>query len=495
MKASPPSLGAVRAIFGLIFSARWIQSWHQQHRGQVAALPGPGRRARGRARVQGPPAPRRARRGFYQRIFCLQVTLWYLLFQRLNFDGTLAAVVRDLFEGGSDRLRRSGRRLSARVRSRSTSAYNQARQRIPEEFLQAALVQLRARLLKLVGRAPHPKGRPRAERRSWQLLDGSTLAMLWTPGLGQSYAPASNGRGRSDWCLMRVVVGFCLVSGAVLSAAQGAILCSEQALAWRLMAEALPFTIWIGDRNFGVWSVVAQALGRQQDVLVRLTRARATKLARGRCWHSGESRLVRWWPSCHDQAAPGTVRRPLDGHLIYARVQRASKGIDLWLFTTLDPADFSVAWLVRQYGLRWRVELHFRAVKTQMHMNRLEVASPAMARKEFTAGLLAYSLVRAVMYGAGNRLESGVELLSFNQARRVLVDWLKDWGRGQGQGKGSLTTWIGTLMAEVQYHRLPRRKKRRPSEPRRVRQRASKFPALRGSRAAARTASLHAKSA
>jgi hypothetical protein len=175
-------------------------------------------------------------------------------------------------------------------------------------------------------------------------------------------------------------------------------------------------------------------------------------------------------------------------------VQRASKGIDRWLFTTLDPADFSVEWLVRQYGLRWRVELHFRAVKTQMHMNRLEVASPAMARKEFYAGLLAYSLVRAVMYGAGNRLESGVELLSFNQARRVLVDWLKDWGRGQGQGNGSLTTWTRTLIAEVQYHRLPRRKKPRPSEPRRVRQRASKFPALRGSRAVARRGYRHAKS-
>ena len=130
----------------------------------------------------------------------------------------------------------------------------------------------------------------------------------------------------------------------------------------------------------------------------------------------------------------------------------------------------------------------------ELERSRIVGRSPAMARKEFTAGLLAYSLVRAVMYGAGNRLESGVELLSFNQARRVLVDWLKDWGRGQGQGQGSLTTWIGTLMAEVQYHRLPRRKKRRPSEPRRVRQRASKFPALRGSRAAARTAYRLAKS-
>jgi hypothetical protein len=278
MKAAPPSLGAVRAIFRLIFSARWIQSWRQQHRAQVRALPGTARRARRRARAKGQQAPERARRGFYQRIFCLQVTLWYLLFQRLNFDGTLAAVVRDLFDGGSDRLRRQGRRLSARVRSRSTSAYNQARQRIPEDFLQATLAQLRAHLLKLVGRAPHPKRRPRADRRSWQLLDGSTLAMLWTPGLGKSYAPASNGRGRSDWCMMRVVVGFCLVSGAVLSAAQGAIRCSEQALAWQLMAEAAPFTIWIGDRNFGVWSVVAQALGCQQDVLVRLTQARATKL-------------------------------------------------------------------------------------------------------------------------------------------------------------------------------------------------------------------------
>ena len=476
------SVALVQKMFALLFSHHWIGRWQKKWQ-QQKRLAHPQEKKKKKTNN----CPKRPASRFYERVFSLRVTLWYLLFQRLNFDATMAAVVLNLRAGGADRLGRPGRKLSRQVRSTKTSAYNQARQRLPLELLQAALGHLGQALLKLARLSPPSKGRAGPGERPRQLLDGSTLALLRTPWLAKVYRPARHQSGASDWCLMRIVVGFCARTGAVLSAVEGAMEQSEQALAWKLIEASARFMIWIGDRNFGVWSVVAQARRYHQDVLVRLTQARAAKLARGRPLQSGEDRAVQWPPSRSDQAAPGTERKAVCGRLIYVRLKKNGKWIDLWLFTTLDATDYPVALLVQWYGQRWQAELHFRSVKTQMKMAELDVCTPEMARKEFYAGLLAYSLVRAVMWGAGERLEQGVQVLSFSQARRVLLERLQAWGRGLGQGQG----WSRELLTEVAQQTLPKRRKNRPSELRRVRHRRQKFPPLKGSRAAARAQYLH----
>ena len=464
-------------LFGPAWVTRWQRQWTQAQAAAAAAAP----------------SPRRPNRPcFYQRIFCLRVTLWYLLFQRLQADHSLAAVVVNVRSGGADRLRPKRAPLSRKVRSTKTSGYNQARQRLPLAFLQAALAHFQQGLLKLVGLAPAPTQPPPPGQRTRQLLDGSTLAVLLTPALAKDYPPAANQHGTSDWCLLRILVGFCARSGAVLSAIEGPRQQSEQALAWQLMAAAAFFVIWIGDRNFGVWSVVAKAVHHRQDVLVRMTKARAAKL----CGHlplaSGQERLVQWAPSRHDKIPPGTPAEPVSGRLLYLRVQRGGKWMDLWLFTTLPAADYPLELLAQWYGLRWQAEVHFRTIKTHMDLAELNVVSPEMARKEFYAALLAYSLVRAVLWQAGERLETGQSKLSFAQARRVLVEALGQWGRSQIGLRG----WSQKLVEEVAQHTLPKRRKPRPSEIRCVRHRRLRFPPLKGSRADARARAhaLEAKS-
>ena len=492
MSQSQARRSLVLEVFALLFSNRWIGQWQKKWRAPTRRTrSGPGRPGGAAQRQASPEQQKPAGGRFYERIFSLRVTLWYLIFQRLNFDQTQAAVVVNLREGGANRLgRRRASPLSRRVRSTQTSAYNQARQRMPLELLTEALAHLRQGLLKQVGLASAPRKRPGPAERTRQILDGSTLAVLVTPLLAAAYPPARNQSGKSDWSLMRIVVGFCARSGAVLSALEGAMQRSEQALAWTLIEAAAAFTLWIGDRNFGVWSVVAQAVRYRQDALVRLTRARATKLARGQPLQSGEDRLIQWSPSRSDQTPPGTQRSAVSGRLIYVRLQKNGKWIDLWLFTTLDSKDYSVELLVSWYGQRWQAELHFRSVKTQMKLAELDVCTPEMARKEFYAGLLAYSLVRAVMWGAGQRLEGGIKTIAFSQARRVLLERFKLWGRGVS----GLDDWSRQLLEEVALQTLPKRRKERPGEVRRVRHRRLKYPPLRGSRAAARVRDQATKS-
>lgn len=483
MSASWPDALMVFKLFALLFSNQWVSRWKKQWARQQALLasaqPAP-KKGRGQPKQ---PRHRSNPLSFYERIFTLRITLWYLIYQRLSFDVTLAAVVRNARDGGADRLGRRGKaKLSKRINSAHTGSYNDARQRLPLALVQAALSFIGQKIQALVGWNPEGTQKPSPLNRSRQLLDGSTLKVLATPELAQEYPRAQNRKRVSDWCVVRIVVGFCARSGAVLSAIQADTKQGEQRLAWQIMAQAARWVIWIGDRNFGIWSVAAQAVKHDQDVLVRLTGARARKLMGKKKLRSGQERLIQWSPTPHDQAAPGTEELVVKGRLIYVRLHRGHTVIDLWLFTTLEAESCSIELLVKWYGQRWQAEVHFRSVKTHMHLGELHVESPEMARKEFYAALLAYSLVRAVMWGAGENLENGAQTLSFSNARRAVLEWLKDWGRSAKCSSSAQPQWIKTLLNEVRQQRLPKRKRPRPSQPRMVRSRATPWQILKGSR-------------
>lgn len=467
-------------LFSLILSPRWIGQWQKAQKQEKDSR---GNRKGGRCAK--PAIKKKKPQRFYDRIYSLQVTLWCMIFQRLSSDRTLEAVVTELLEGGADHLSRGGRKISRRIGSRSTSAYSQARGRLPVAFLRAALEKLRGHLITLVDGNVKSSGKtPKSRPRSRQILDGSTLCALSTAPLKKDYPPARNGHSISHWCLMRIVVGFCARSGAVLSAVEGSIRQSEQALSWGLFEAAEAFTIWIGDRNFGVWSVISCAKHHRQDVLVRLTSSRARSLARGTALRNGEDRALDWNPSRHDQKAPAVERQGVSGRLIYVRLKRGRTWINLYLFTTLEEAEYPLELLVQWYGQRWQAELHFRYVKTQMKMDQLMVGSPDMARKEFYAGMLAYSLVRAVMWGSRGAVEQDKESHSFSNARRSVVAWLGDWGRDRL--RGSARNRMLLVLRKVAKNLLPKRSKTRPNEIRRQRHRSHKFPSLQGSRAKAR---------
>lgn len=473
--AAPSAIKPILKMFAILLSATWVDAWCKQWKqdGQQV-LP------------TGVPTPSK---GFYDRVFSPRVTLWYMLFQRFHERATLAVVVADARAGRANHLSRKGRgkpKLSSKIRSSHTSAYNQARQRLPLELLKAALAHFEKALGKMAGWKPSQRTEPTPSQRPRQLLDGSTISILATPALSAVFASSSNQHGTGDWCLMRIVAGFCARTGAVLSAIAAPSQISEQALAWSLMVQAQASTLWIGDRNFGIWSIADQAVRHGQQVLVRMSKSRVCKLMGKLPLQKGEDRIVTWKPSRHDQSAPGSLRTACEGRLIYLRLIKGHKWIDLYLFTTLPAKDYPVELLVRWYAQRWQAELNFRALKTTMEMDELDVATPEMAQKEFYAGMIAYSLVRASMWSAGARPEEAVETLSFCQARIALRLWLEDWGLALAQTRNTSTEWVRTLLKEVARHKLPKRRKPRPTEIRRVRHRTQKFPPFRGSRADAR---------
>lgn len=418
------------------------------------------------------------RRRFYLRLWSPLITLWYLLWQRLQLDPTLDAVVKNARGGGADTLCAPHKKLSTRLRSRATTSYSDARQRLPLRWLRQAFTHLTQLL------------RGGVQGLDWQglavtLLDGSTLRVRPHGNLAKRFAPAANQHGPAYWCLIRVVVGFCASSGLAVVTGLGPETASEQALAVPLILRAAAARLWIGDRNFGVWRIARAAFQAHGHVLLRLTEVRARRLL-GRALSDGLDAPVRWAPTRHDQADAGLERLPVDGRLVGVCLHRPGFRTQwLYLFTTLtDAARYPAAELVARYGVRWHVELNLRYLKAQMGLGQLEVKSARLAIQQWYAGLLAYNLIRGVMLWSAAIAAVDPLRLSFAQSRRLVRETMRAWQRA-AESAVRRGLWE-QLLADVAATRPAQRKKPRPAEPRRKRAVPETFPPLRGSRAAAR---------
>lgn len=410
---------------------------------------------------------------FYERLFTPLVTLWYLLFQWLNHDHTLDAVLTDARAGGADRL---NPKLSRKLVSSSTGPYSDARTRLPEEFLAQAL---RLQGSQITKQSPTTLWK----NMGVALLDGSTVRLRPHEDIPKEFPPHSNQHQKKTyWCLMRVTVTFCALTGAALDCALGSTHRSEQALGCEIILRAVGNCLFLGDRNFGVFRMVQTARHVHKHVLLRMTEVRAAKLL-GAALRAGDFEVT-WKPTRHDQLQPGCSQDPVQGRLIIQRLERPGfRPQWLCLFTTLtDPLQYPPAELVQLYGRRWHIELDLRYVKAQMDAGQLEVHSAAMARKEWMACLLAYNLIRAAMLCAAFSQDIPPLTLSFSACRRRLEFWLRDFGRTIAD---VLVSWE-RLLAEMGKCLLPKRREPRPNEPRAKRHVRESFPPLVGSRFQAR---------
>src|SRR5205823_4813024 len=93
-------------------------------------------------------------RSFYRRAFTPLITLWYLVFQRLNYNHHLSYVVQDALAGGADRLSPRGKKLSRQLRSEATSSFSDARQRLPLELCRRVLRHSAAQMAACLPGAP-----------------------------------------------------------------------------------------------------------------------------------------------------------------------------------------------------------------------------------------------------------------------------------------------------------------------------------------------------
>jgi len=176
--------------------------------------------------------------------------------------------------------------------------------------------------------------------------------------------------------------------------------------------------ILLADRGFCSYAELALMKQRGVDSVLRLHQRRKLDFRRGRILGL-EDHVVTWAkPARRSRGLREEDYRRLPDSLTVREVRYrvAAKGFrtrEVTLATTLLNADIYFAEaLAELYFLRWDVELDFRHLKTTMQMDVLRCKKPAMVRKEIWAHLLAYNLIRSVMWEAAKRSSGRARQLS-----------------------------------------------------------------------------------
>jgi len=74
------------------------------------------------------------------------------------------------------------------------------------------------------------------------------------------------------------------------------------------------------------------------------------------------------------------------------------------------------------HGKRWRIETDLRSLKQTVRLQHLSVQSTDMMEKELLVAVLAYNLVRTIMYVAAQRSGGDPRQLSFTYACNIVLD-------------------------------------------------------------------------
>lgn len=413
-------------------------------------------------------------------IYSARVVIWMMMNQRLDPRGTLARSVEQLVQGRFDPLLSQCKRVCSKKIALSTGGYCQARLRLPtllvSRSMEELIERLRNRLLESEAVLP---------QRTY-LVDGSSLQLEHAPELLEAYPPASNQHGKSHWPVVRVVVLHDLETGLAerpqWGPLNGSQAVSEQALAEQAMQQIPAGSVIVGDRNFGIFSTAYAAQQRGHGVILRLTAVRAKSLWGGPIARAGEG-PVRWqasrWDGNKAGKKQGHRQRPwpadacLEGRLIAWRVGRGKHKQWLYLFTTLS---LPAAEVVALYGRRWRIETDLRSLKQTVRLQRIPVQSTDMMEKELLVAVMAYNLVRAIMFQAAQRAQIDPRQLSFTYACNIVLDGYPKilaarTAKRQQQELERIIDLVGRC-------RLPQRAKRR-SYPREVWGRGYRFPVRR----------------
>lgn len=416
---------------------------------------------------------------FYQRVLPPILVLWGFIFQRLNADHTCDAAWSHL-TSGAVRERFGLRPIPLQQLSESTSAYCQARKRLP-----LAVVH------KVVAATAQAFQQAFGDTGLWHgyrvnLLDGSTLQLSASPELIEHYSRATNQHGCGHWPILRLVAGFDLFSGIANAVCEGPYRSGEHTLAVEVIRRLGGGHLHTGDRNFGVYHLVQVITAVGSEALLRLKITQARRLA-GQPLRPGLDVAVVWSPSQYDTCEADLPAPPISGRLIYVRLQRNGfRPIDLYLFTTLsDRQTFPLQELVTLYGQRWNVELDLRHVKTTLQMERLDGQSVDIVRKELILGLAAYNLVRGLMGVAAIRAQRLPLELSLAQCWRRIMDACQSLS--PAASPADVERILDRLLIRLGRCVLPKRKRER-FEPRAVWGRPRVYPTIKGSREEARKA-------
>ena len=402
---------------------------------------------------------------YRKRIYTPAVTVWGFLSQMLSKDKSCKNAVSRIL---ADRAAKG-----EPIPSADPSAYSQARQRLPEQALSHLVLQSGDDLEARVPRAGLWKGR------HIQIIDGTTVLMADRLENQAVYPQHGNQKEGCGFPIARIVATFSLITGALRTLGIGDFKTHEVRLAREIYPTLDPDTVVLGDAIFGSYADFWLLGQNDLDGLFHIHGARNTDFRKGQRLGKGDHLAVWTKPKQCPQGLPKEIYDQLPESLTIrelkcAIIRKGFRTKTIILVTTLlDPVEYPKEELAQVFGLRWQVELDLRHIKTTMNMEFLNAESPQMVRKEIYAHLLAYNLIRTLMWEAG--MQHGVDplRLSFQATIQHLLNFIPQLALA---GQNKRRELINVLLALIAREKLPDRSGRK--EPRVRKRRPKPFPLM-----------------
>lgn len=398
-----------------------------------------------------------------QRVFSLRRTFWAFLGQVLNPACSCRQAVRQI----QALLELAGRPSIGE----ETSAYCQARAAFPL-----------ARLHQILGQSARNLRAKAGSLRLWRghevkVVDGSSTSLPDTPANQKKFPQQKTQKTGCGFPTMKFVGLFSLATGAALAVATGSLRQAELILFRKIWNYLKAGDLLLADRHYSDYTTLAALWQRGVDCLARMHAGRRPDFRQG-LFLGPADRLITWkkpLPRAVSASAKLWAALPAELTLRMIKVSCAARGFrtrELVLVTTLlDPEKYPAQEIAALYLRRWQVELFFRDIKTTLQMETLRCLSPSMIAKEFLMHMIAYNLIRAVMWEAARRHDAPLERVSFKGALDATRQFSLALVRARSQKKAREIE--RELLRIIAKDRVPERPGRH--EPRAVKRRPKPF--------------------
>jgi hypothetical protein len=393
------------------------------------------------------------------------VTLLTFLLQTLSAEKTLRAAVASLLS------QMPGQEIDS-LPSPDPSAYCQARKKLP---------------LGVVGGLSHALAdemqADQGEECLWnghrvKKIDGTTVSMPDEAELQKVFPQPDAQKAGCGFPVARLVVMFCWATGAVIREAVGNLNDGEITLCRRHYAEWLePGDVLLADRHYCSYVDLARLNEQGVFVVYRLHQRRSADFRQGRRLGK-DDRLVTWprperWSVTCGITEKEFSQLPEMLAVRLVRIAHTSKGFRsrtvIVATTLLDPVKYPADEIRALYRDRWTVELNIRSLKTHLGMDVLRGKSEDVVRKEIAVHLLAYNLIRLLMWRAAGQHSRNLHRLSFtgtlHRLRQVAASMMLAPHQDDARQTACMLAWIAADLVPDRPDRMePRRRKRRPKE-------------------------------
>lgn len=398
-------------------------------------------------------------------IYTPLVTLWVFLSQVLSADHSCRSAVARLI---AHRISQGQPACSS-----ETSAYCQARKRLPEKFFAKVACRVGCALDSQATRNWLWKGR------RVYMFDGTTVSMPDTRKNLKAYPKTYNQKPGLGFPLARIGALISLSCGAVLDvgfcryAGKGQ---GEVSLLRRMWDILHPGDVILADSLMSNWTGIAMLKQRGFELVSRLNKANRRADFRKGIRLGKDDHLVRWRKPTSIRSVDRKTYHSLPDEVTIreARIRIEQPGFRTRMMvvvtTLLDPEQTTKEELAQLYRARWNNELDLRSIKSTMQMEFLRCKTPELVRKEVWAHVLAYNLIRTIIAQAATKHKVEPRTISFKGTIQTLEAFQPLIALQGPRGGVELSCLFEQLLDAIARHRVgdrpdrvePRLQKRRP---------------------------------